>query len=69
MINELGKKYWKKFKENFKTITVDNGSEFLDYNVIKKSIKNPRKQSQINQLTEYFFNYILVKLYFCRFAE
>lgn len=33
----------KKFRETFKTITTDNGSEFLDYSKIEKSCINKSK--------------------------
>ncbi|MEI7478628.1 MAG: IS30 family transposase [bacterium] len=39
MIDELERKYGSKFKEKFKTITVDNGSEFLDFKGLEQSIK------------------------------
>lgn len=32
------------FKEKFKTITVDNGSEFLDFKALERSIRNPVEQ-------------------------
>ncbi len=35
----LEKKYGKSFKDKFKTITVDNGSEFLDYEGIERSVR------------------------------
>ena len=38
-LDRLEIKYGKAFKEKFKTITVDNGSEFLDYRGIEMSIK------------------------------
>jgi IS30 family transposase len=44
MLDELERKYGKNFKEKFKTITVDNGSEFLDYSGIERSIKYPKEQ-------------------------
>lgn len=37
-INKLEKSYGKKFKEIFKTVTADNGSEFLDFNSLETSI-------------------------------
>ena len=37
-LNTLERKFGKKFKQVFKTITVDNGSEFLDYQALEKSI-------------------------------
>ena len=39
-LDRLERKYGKEFKEKFKTITVDNGSEFLDYKGIERSIRN-----------------------------
>lgn len=47
-VNSLEKKFGKKFTKIFKTITVDNGSEFLDYTSLEKSIygKN-RKRTQL----------------------
>ena len=39
-LDGLERKYGKAFKEKFKTITVDNGSEFLDYEGMERSIKN-----------------------------
>lgn len=46
-LNSLEKKYGKKFSKIFKSITVDNGSEFLDYIAIEKSIygKNRKRTS------------------------
>lgn len=44
MVDGLEKKYGTKFKEIFKTITVDNGSEFLDHEGIEKSIKDPKEK-------------------------
>lgn len=37
-LNALERKYGKRFKNIFKTITVDNGSEFSDYDGIEKSV-------------------------------
>ncbi len=37
-LNSLEKSFGKKFKQIFKTITVDNGSEFLDHISLEKSI-------------------------------
>ena len=37
-INSLERKFGKKFKQVFKSITVDNGSEFLDFQALEKSI-------------------------------
>lgn len=44
IIDSLEKKYDTKFKDKFKTITVDNGSEFLDFKGIEQSIKDPEKK-------------------------
>ncbi len=38
-LDSLERRYRRSFWEKFKTITVDNGSEFLDYNGIERSIK------------------------------
>lgn len=38
----LERKHGRDFKEKFKTITVDNGSEFLDFKRLERSIKNPK---------------------------
>jgi IS30 family transposase len=43
-LDELEKKYGNKFHEIFKTITVDNGSEFLDFKALEKSIIKPDTQ-------------------------
>lgn len=40
----LERKYGKAFYEKFKSITVDNGSEFLDFEMLEKSAINPDKQ-------------------------
>lgn len=47
-LNSLEREFGKKFSKIFKTITVDNGSEFLDYEALEKSIygKN-RKRTQL----------------------
>jgi len=44
VLDTLEKKQGKKFKEKFKTITVDNGSEFLDYKILELSVTNPEQQ-------------------------
>lgn len=42
-LNRLEKVYGcKRFRETFKTITVDNGSEFLDYEKMEQSCKNKK---------------------------
>jgi IS30 family transposase len=43
-LDKLERKYGKEFKEKFKTITVDNGCEFLDYKGIEMSIKSKNKK-------------------------
>lgn len=43
-LDSLERKYGKKFKEKFKTITVDNGCEFLDNEGIERSIKGKDKK-------------------------
>lgn len=47
-VNSLEKRFGKKFNQVFKSITVDNGSEFLDWQALEKSIygKN-RKRTQL----------------------
>ena len=45
ILNSLEFKYGRKFKQIFKSITVDNGSEFSDFNGMERSIfgkKNKR---------------------------
>ena len=42
-INKLEKRYGKQFKEIFKSITVDNGSEFSDSKGMEKSIFNGKR--------------------------
>lgn len=43
-LDDLENQYGDKFKEVFKTITVDNGTEFLDYESMQRSIKDSKKQ-------------------------
>lgn len=43
-LDVLEKKYGNKFYEIFKTITTDNGSEFLDFKLIEKSARKPDYQ-------------------------
>ena len=43
-MDKLERKYGAKFKEKFKTITADNGSEFLDFESLEKSIKRDEKR-------------------------
>ena len=44
ILDILERKHGKHFKEKFKTITVDNGSEFLNFKDMERSIKKPGKQ-------------------------
>lgn len=47
-IDLLERKYKSKFKKIFKTITVDNGSEFLDYSSMEKSLYSKyKKRTQV----------------------
>jgi len=43
-IDKLDRKMGPRFKKTFKTITVDNGSEFLDSERLECSIKNPTQK-------------------------
>lgn len=43
-IDRLEAKYDSRFKGKFKTITMDNGSEFLDYKGIERSIKDGKEK-------------------------
>lgn len=43
VVNDLERKYSKTFQETFKTITVDNGSEFLDFEGLEQSIHSTEK--------------------------
>jgi len=43
-LDALERKYGRKFKDKFKTITVDNGSEFLDYKGLERSVLNEKEQ-------------------------
>lgn len=44
VLDVLEKKYGNKFYEIFKTITTDNGSEFLDFKSLEKSVRKPDYQ-------------------------
>lgn len=44
IIDKLEKKHGRKFKEKFKTITVDNGSEFLDFKSLESSCIRPGEE-------------------------
>lgn len=46
-LNSLEHKFGKRFKKIFKTITVDNGSEFADFVGMEKSIYGKGKRTQI----------------------
>jgi IS30 family transposase len=47
-LDKLEVRYREKFKEKFKTITVDNGSEFLDYEGIERSnLKTSEKRVKV----------------------
>lgn len=43
-LDNLEKEYGNEFIKVFKTITVDNGTEFLNYKSMERSIKNSKKQ-------------------------
>lgn len=43
-LDRLERRYGNKFKEKFKTITTDNGSEFLDFNSLERSCKSNKKR-------------------------
>ncbi len=43
-LDRLERRYGSKFKEVFKTITTDNGSEFLDYKSLEKSCRSDRQR-------------------------
>ncbi|GFZ25424.1 IS30 family transposase [Lacrimispora indolis] len=47
VLDMLEKTYGEDFKKIFKTITVDNGSEFLDYESLERSIIGNRKRTTI----------------------
>lgn len=44
-LNKLEKRFGKSFRKVFRTITVDNGSEFSDFNGLEKSIFNGKRVS------------------------
>ena len=46
-MNYLERKYGKRFYNKFKTITFDNGVEFMDYEGMEKSCLRKRKRTQI----------------------
>jgi IS30 family transposase len=43
-LDSLERRKGSKFKEKFKTITVDNGSEFLDFELLERSCKRDEKR-------------------------
>lgn len=43
-LDRLERRYGSKFKEKFKTITADNGSEFLDFKSLEKSCRTKAKR-------------------------
>jgi len=43
-LDALERKHGSKFKKKFKTITVDNGSEFLNFKSMEQSIREPGEQ-------------------------
>lgn len=47
VLDTIEKKQGKNFKEKFKTITVDNGSEFLDFKSLERSIRKT-EQPRVN---------------------
>jgi len=44
VLDQLERKYGKSFSERFKTVTVDNGTEFLNSKELESSAKEPRKK-------------------------
>lgn len=46
-LNRLERKHGGRFKKLFQTITVDNGTEFLDYDGIEKSLFSKKKRTQV----------------------
>lgn len=44
VLDKLERKYGSKFKRKFKTITVDNGCEFLDFKGLERSVLNDKKR-------------------------
>jgi IS30 family transposase len=47
VLNRLERRHGGKFKKIFQTITVDNGTEFLDYEGIEKSISSKKKRTKL----------------------
>ena len=46
-LNKLERKYGRKFAKIFKSITVDNGSEFLNCEAIEKSVYGNKKRTKV----------------------
>ena len=46
-LDKLEKEYKSEFKNKFKTITFDNGSEFRDYKALEKSYDNRKKEPRV----------------------
>lgn len=47
IINKLERKYGKEFKDKFRSITTDNGCEFLNFEGIEKSILNKSNRTKM----------------------
>ncbi len=48
VMNKLEKEYGEEFKEKFKSVTFDNGSEFLDWEALEKSVlKEDEKRTAV----------------------
>lgn len=52
-VNKLERRYVSKFSETFKTITFDNGSEFLNYSEIEQSIINKKQRTEVYYANPY----------------
>lgn len=50
VMNDLEIKYGKIFQETFKTITVNNGSEFLDF----KGLEQPTHSTEMSRTSVYY---------------
>jgi IS30 family transposase len=47
IMNSLERKLGSEFSNTFKTITCDNGCEFLDFDGIEKSIRNKQNRTKV----------------------
>lgn len=47
VLDNLERRWGEKFKQVFKTITVDNGTEFSDYEGLKKSLYNKEERTKV----------------------